>query len=161
MDTNPHQMLKIRRATQISSLMPTCTVRTHSTADWNLHSKNSVLCLKNVFLIAMVWLALSPNVELNQICSRSLSYKGEGLGCEVRSIHVFSQLPAKRATGNDYSQSKWSSHPRAPIGASRYELWSMKALWFVMAEESMLLNCGVGEDFWESLGLQGDPTSSS
>ena len=24
----------------------------------------------------------------------------------------------------------------------------------------MLLNCGVGEDFWESLGLQGDPTKS-
>ena len=26
-------------------------------------------------------------------------------------------------------------------------------------EELMLLNCGVGEDSWESLGLQGDPTS--
>jgi len=25
----------------------------------------------------------------------------------------------------------------------------------------MLLNCGVGEDSWESLGLQGDPTISS
>ena len=25
----------------------------------------------------------------------------------------------------------------------------------------MHLNCGVGEDSWESLGLQGDPTSSS
>ena len=25
----------------------------------------------------------------------------------------------------------------------------------------MLLNCGVGEDIWESLGLQGDPTSQS
>ena len=25
----------------------------------------------------------------------------------------------------------------------------------------MLLNCGAGEDSWESLGLQGDPTSSS
>ena len=25
-------------------------------------------------------------------------------------------------------------------------------------EELMFLNCGVGEDFWESLGLQGDPT---
>ena len=25
----------------------------------------------------------------------------------------------------------------------------------------MLLNCGVGEDFRESLGLQGDPTSLS
>ena len=29
------------------------------------------------------------------------------------------------------------------------------------AEELMLLNCGVREDSWESLGLQGDPTSPS
>ena len=29
------------------------------------------------------------------------------------------------------------------------------------AEELMFLNCGVGEDSWESLGLQGDPTSQS
>ena len=28
------------------------------------------------------------------------------------------------------------------------------------AEELMLLNCGVGEDSWESFGLGGDPTSS-
>ena len=28
-------------------------------------------------------------------------------------------------------------------------------------EELMLLNCGVGEDSRESLGLQGDPTSPS
>ena len=28
-------------------------------------------------------------------------------------------------------------------------------------EELMLLNCGVGEDSWESLGLQGDPTVHS
>ena len=27
------------------------------------------------------------------------------------------------------------------------------------AEELMLLNCGVGEDSWESLGLQGEPTN--
>ena len=27
------------------------------------------------------------------------------------------------------------------------------------AKDLMLLNCGVGEDSWESLGLQGDPTS--
>ena len=27
------------------------------------------------------------------------------------------------------------------------------------AKELVLLNCGVGEDSWESLGLQGDPTS--
>ena len=29
----------------------------------------------------------------------------------------------------------------------------------VSAKELMLLKCGVGEDSWESLGLQGDPTS--
>ena len=28
-------------------------------------------------------------------------------------------------------------------------------------EELMLLNCGVGEDSWESLGLQGDQTRQS
>ena len=29
------------------------------------------------------------------------------------------------------------------------------------AEELVFLYCGVGEDSWESLGLQGDPTSLS
>ena len=43
-------------------------------------------------------------------------------------------------------------------------LWSCMdvrvGLWRrLSAEEWMLLNCGVGEDSWESLGLQGDPTS--
>ena len=48
-------------------------------------------------------------------------------------------------------------------GFSSGHIWMWK-LDFVMwrklsAEELMLLNCGVGEDSWESLGLQGDPTS--
>ena len=38
----------------------------------------------------------------------------------------------------------------------RVRLWRK-----LSAEELMLLNCGVGEDSWESLGLQGDPTSPS
>ena len=38
------------------------------------------------------------------------------------------------------------------------ESWTIKKL---SAEELMLLNCGVREDSWESLGLQGDPTSPS
>ena len=38
------------------------------------------------------------------------------------------------------------------------ERWTMKKL---SAKELMLLNCGVGEDSLESLGLQGDPTSLS
>ena len=38
----------------------------------------------------------------------------------------------------------------------RVELWRK-----LSAEKLMLLNCSVGEDSWESLGLQGDPTSPS
>ena len=43
-------------------------------------------------------------------------------------------------------------------------LWSCMdvrvGLWRKLsAEELMLLNCGVGEESWGSLGLQGDPTS--
>ena len=35
-------------------------------------------------------------------------------------------------------------------------------LWIKLrAKELMPLNCGVGEDSWESLGLQGDPTGPS
>ena len=46
----------------------------------------------------------------------------------------------------------------------RFFLWSCMdvrvGLWRrLSAKELMLLNCGVGEDFWGSLGLQGDPTS--
>ena len=37
------------------------------------------------------------------------------------------------------------------------ESWTIKR----SAEELMLLNCGIGEDSWNSLGQQGDPTSSS
>ena len=33
--------------------------------------------------------------------------------------------------------------------------------WKLSTEELMLLNCCAGEDSWESLGLQGDPTSPS
>ena len=50
-----------------------------------------------------------------------------------------------------------------------FTFWAPKSLQMVTAamklkdayslEELMLLNCGVGEDSWESLGLQGDPTS--
>ena len=43
-----------------------------------------------------------------------------------------------------------------PVVMYGCESWTAKK---VSTEELMLLNCGVGEDFWESLGLQGDPTS--
>ena len=45
-----------------------------------------------------------------------------------------------------------------PVLMYRCESWTKRKL---RIEELMSLNCGVGEDSWESLGLQGDPTSQS
>ena len=45
-----------------------------------------------------------------------------------------------------------------PVVMYGCESWTIKKL---SAEELMLLNCGVGEDSWESLELQGDKTSQS
>ena len=39
-----------------------------------------------------------------------------------------------------------------PVVMYEYESWTVK----LSAEELMLLNCAVGEDSWEFLGLQGD-----
>ena len=43
-----------------------------------------------------------------------------------------------------------------PCMDMRVGLWRKLSI-----KELMLLNCGVGEDSWEPLGLQGDPTSPS
>ena len=45
-----------------------------------------------------------------------------------------------------------------PIVMYGCDSWTIRKL---TTEELMLLNCGVGEDSGESLGLQGDPTSPS
>ena len=42
-----------------------------------------------------------------------------------------------------------------------YNMERKRLIYFKTAEELMLLNCGVGEDSCEYLGLQGDPTSPS
>ena len=46
-------------------------------------------------------------------------------------------------------------------GFSSGHVWMWELDYEESAEELMLLNCGIGEDSWESLGLQGDPTSQS
>ena len=45
----------------------------------------------------------------------------------------------------DHGMAFWSSHKTAKERK--------------LSAEELMLNCGVGEDSWESLGLQGDPTS--
>ena len=66
-----------------------------------------------------------------------------------------------------HSLSLWSHHfmeNRWGNSGNSVRQWSCMdvrvGLWRrLSAKELMLLNCGVGEDSWESIGLQGDPTS--
>ena len=45
-----------------------------------------------------------------------------------------------------------------PVGMYGCETWTIKK---AECKELMLLNCGVGENSWESLDLQRDPTNQS
>ena len=45
-----------------------------------------------------------------------------------------------------------------PVVMYGYESWTIKE---AECQELMFLNCGVGEDTLESLGLQGEPTNPS
>ena len=47
------------------------------------------------------------------------------------------------------------------FSSSHVWMWELDYKKKLSAEELMLLNCGAREDSWESLGLQGDPTSPS
>ena len=64
--------------------------------------------------------------------------------CIKRQIHYF-------ANKGPSSQSYSFSSSRVRVGPLRR----------LSTEELMLLNCGVGEDYCESLGLQGGQTSQS
>ena len=51
--------------------------------------------------------------------------------------------------------------PSQSYGFSSGHVWMWELDSKESARELMFLNCGVREDFWESLGLQGDLTSQS
>ena len=48
-----------------------------------------------------------------------------------------------------------------PVVMCGCESWTIKKAEHRRISTSNNLNCGVGEDSWESLGLQGDPTTPS
>ena len=94
------------------------------------------------------------------------------------TLHVDSLLsepPEKpKNTGvGSYSFFRGSFRPRNPtgvscIGGKFFTSWATREALSQLANhlknwifKVQFLNCGVGEDSWESLGLQGDPTSPS
>ena len=60
-----------------------------------------------------------------------------------------------------YFVNKGLSSQNHGFSRSHVWMWEVDYKRKLSTEELMLLNCGVGEDSWESLGLQGDPSSPS
>ena len=59
-----------------------------------------------------------------------------------------------------YFSNKGPSSQSYGFSSSQVWMWELEYKKKLNAKEFMLLNCGGGEDCWESLGLQGDPTST-
>ena len=76
-------------------------------------------------------------------------------------IHEF--MPGDQVWVKDWKHDSLAPHWKGPytvVLTSPTCMHVRVGLWRKLsAEELMFLNCGVGEDSWESLGLQGDPTS--
>ena len=66
----------------------------------------------------------------------------------------------RRITSDYYFANKGLSSQGSGFSSGNVWMWELEYK-ESCAEELMLLNCGVGEDSWETLGLQGGPTSPS
>ena len=60
-----------------------------------------------------------------------------------------------------YFANKGLSSQENGFSSNHIWIWELDCKESWVPKEFMLLNCGVGEDSWESLGLQGDQTSQS
>ena len=82
-----------------------------------------------------------------------------------QSIRVSASGSVLPMNTQDWSPLGWMMSvkgcPKSRIWCFQWSCMDVRVgLWRKLsAEELMLLNCGVGEDSWESIGLQGDPTS--
>ena len=80
---------------------------------------------------------------------RMISVRFQGNPFNITVIQVYAATNnAEEAEFERFYEDQWSCMD------VRVGLWRK-----LSTEELMLLNCGVGEDSWESLGLQGVPTS--
>ena len=70
-------------------------------------------------------------------------------------INLHSVLKSRDITAEKDPYSQSYGFPVVKYG---YESWTIKK---AECQAMALLDCGVGEDSWESLGLQGDQTSQS
>ena len=126
---------------------------------------------------------LKLNIEKTKIMASGLitSWQIDGETVETVADFIFlcSQITADADCSHEIKRKESYDQPRQHIKKQRHHfvnkcppsqgygfsgghvwMWELnyKESW---AEELMFLNCGVEEDSWESLGLQGDPASLS
>ena len=107
-----------------------------------------------------LWLQVFPDFLL--LHSSPLWFKGMGIpdhqACLLRNLYAGQEATVRTGHGTtDWLQIGKGVHEGCILSPCLFNLYG---LWRSLSiEEFMLLNCGVGEDSWESLGLQGDPTS--
>ena len=85
-----------------------------------------------------------------------------GLWLQLRNSKTFA--PWKESCDQPRQCIKKQRHHfanKGPFSSSHVWMWELDYKKKLSAEELMLLNRGVGEDSWESLGLQRDPTHQS
>ena len=113
-------------------------------------------------LLRVPWIARRSNQSILKEISPGISLEGMLLKLKVQYFgHLMWRVDSLEKTlmleglgageGDDRGWDGWMASP------TRW-MWELDCEegW---AQELMLVNCGVGEDSWESLGLQEDPTS--
>ena len=103
------------------------------------------------------WFALETNRNLSVIFEIASKYCISPMDRSLPGSSVHRLLQARILEGHHFANKCLCSQSSGFSSSHVWcESWSIKK---AEHEELMLLNCCVGEDSWESLGLQGDPTS--
>ena len=106
---------------------------------------------KNSYCICNLW-----NIVFVRLKMLSPWGKKTNVQDILRKNSIIWNVPNEYIREKHVEEKYWQKH-ETNIWCNMW--WLKEEVMF--AGKLMLLNCGVGEDCWESLGLQGDPTSPS
>ena len=129
----------------------------HSQRLWHRQESRS-RCFSETLLLFR-W---SIIMDVGNLTSGSSAFSKTRLNIRKFTVHIL--LKPGLENFEQYFTSVWDECNCAVVWAffGIAFLWDWNENWLwrrLSAKELMLLNCGVGEVSWESLGLQGDPTS--